>query len=198
MHLHWHEGLFLQPHHLQNMQHQLQMDIRAARALFVPYCYGVLESRLSHDDLADGRIRFERLRAIMPSGQEIVFPEEANLPALDIKAELARGAGAMEVVLAAAALDKEPGQRFRPGRSGRPPDQAALYPGGRPGNGGRKHRRKCADYPRPQGQRPSRVCKGEDLSDMEHLPILRIICARRAWRPASRSKIRNLCRRRCC
>src|SRR6266496_642782 len=101
MHVHWHEGLFLQPHHLQLMQRWLQMDIRAARALFTPYCYGVIESRISQDDLADGRVRFERLRVIMPSGQEIFFPEEARLPALDIRPELARSAGPLEVLLAA-------------------------------------------------------------------------------------------------
>src|ERR1041385_622152 len=91
MHIHWHEGLFLQPHHLQLMQRRLQTDLRAARALFNPHCFGVLEGRISQDDLADGRVRFEKLRAIMPSGQEISFPEDAMLPALDIKAELARG-----------------------------------------------------------------------------------------------------------
>ena len=61
MHVHWHEGLFLQPHHLQAMQHGLQSDIRAARALFNPFCFGVVEARLSHDDLADGRVRFDHL-----------------------------------------------------------------------------------------------------------------------------------------
>src|SRR5580765_3127364 len=100
MHVHWHEGLFLQPHHLQLMQRRLHGDIRAARALFSPYCYGVLESRLSYDQLADGRIVFERLRAIMPSGQEVFYPEDANLPPLEIKAALARGAGALEIFLA--------------------------------------------------------------------------------------------------
>ena len=64
------------------------------------YCYGVIESRLSHDDLADGRIRFERLRAIMPSGQEVSFPDDTSLPALDIKTELARGAASVVVLLA--------------------------------------------------------------------------------------------------
>jgi len=128
MHVHWHEGLFLQPHHLQLTQRRLQVDIRAARALLVPYCYGVVESRLSHDDLADGRIRFERLRAIMPSGQEVFFPEDANLPALDIKAELARGAGGMEVSLAVP-LWTESGERISPGRTCGSAHQVALHPG---------------------------------------------------------------------
>src|ERR1017187_1052821 len=90
MHVHWHEGLFLQPHHLQTMQRRLEADIRAARALLNPYCFGIIESRLSYDALADGRVEFERLRAIMPSGQEVFFPEDAQLPSLSVKTELTR------------------------------------------------------------------------------------------------------------
>ena len=33
MQIHWHEGLFLQPHHLQFMQRRLLLEMRAARAL---------------------------------------------------------------------------------------------------------------------------------------------------------------------
>src|SRR5215472_17075200 len=100
MHVHWHEGLFLQPHNLQIMQRQLQTDIRLARNLFNPYCYGVVECKQDPDSLADGRIRFESLRVILPSGQEVCYPENANLPALDIKAELARTPGPLDVLLA--------------------------------------------------------------------------------------------------
>ncbi|HEY5915612.1 MAG TPA: type VI secretion system baseplate subunit TssK, partial [Verrucomicrobiae bacterium] len=120
MHVHWHEGLFLQPHHLQLMQRRLQTDIRAARSLLVPWCFGILESRLSPDDLADGRIRFERLRAIMPSGQEVNFPEDANLPPLDIKTELTRGAGALEVLLAVPLWTRNRANAFRQGESADP------------------------------------------------------------------------------
>src|ERR1700759_1315787 len=115
MHVHWHEGLFLQPHHLQLMQRELQTDVRAARSLLTPYCYGVVESKLSYDDLADGRIRFEHLRAIMPSGQEVFFPENANLPALDIKAELARGGAGMEILLVVPLYTRGRANSFRQG-----------------------------------------------------------------------------------
>src|SRR4029079_13242890 len=120
MQIHWHEGLFLQPHHLQLMQRRFLLEVRKARSLLTPYCYGVIESRLSHDDLADGRIRFERLRAIMPSGQEIFFPEDANLPALDIKADLARGGGALDIFLAVPLWTKNRANAFRTGERADP------------------------------------------------------------------------------
>src|SRR2546423_1030950 len=115
MHVHWHEGLFLQPHHLQIMQRRLQADVRGSRSLFNPYCFGVVESRLSQDDLADGRIRFERLRVIMPSGQEVFFPEDANLPALDIKADLVRSNSPLEILLAVPLWTRNRANAFRQG-----------------------------------------------------------------------------------
>jgi len=85
MQVHWHEGLFLLPHHLQRLQRTLNDNSFAERHLNWAYSYGLIEARLSGDDLENMRIRFDYLRAIMPSGEEIRFPQDAELPALDIK-----------------------------------------------------------------------------------------------------------------
>ena len=45
--------------------------------------YGVIEARLAKDDLADNRIRFDRLHVAMPSGIVFRFPQDAELPSLD-------------------------------------------------------------------------------------------------------------------
>jgi type VI secretion system protein ImpJ len=119
MNVHWHEGLFLQPHHLQIMQRATQMEIRALRSLLFPFGYGVVDAKLSYDDLANGRLRFERLHVIMPGGQEVRFPEEAQLPSLDIRAEASRGAGQIEVLLSVPLWVKNRANAFR---SGEPPD----------------------------------------------------------------------------
>lgn len=176
MHVHWHEGLFLQPHHLQLMQHRLQADIRAARALLTPYCFGVVEMRLSQDDLADGRVRFERLRAIMPSGQEVLFPENANLPALDIKTELVRNSGPLEIFLAVPLWAKNRANAFRPGEQADPRVKLLYIP---------DEARDLADE--NTGENPQSVYlrkinarvvfKNEDLSDMEFIPLFRVVRA---------------------
>src|ERR1043165_3255168 len=176
MYVHWHEGLFLQPHHLQAMQRRLQTDIRAARSLFIPYGFGVVESRVSHDDLADGRIRFERLRVIMPSGQEILFPDDATLPALDIKSELVRGAGPLEVLLAIPLWTRGRANAFRLGERHDPRIKMLFVP---------EEARDIADE--NSGDNPQSlhfrkinarvVLKGEDLSDMEFLPLMRVVRA---------------------
>lgn len=176
MNLHWHEGLFLQPHHLQIMQRRLQMAIRAARSFLAPNCYGVVEGKLSHDDLADGRIRYERLQVIMPSGQEVRFPEEANLPSLDVRAAMARGSGQLEVSLAVPLWAANRANAFR---FDDPPDPRVklLYiptemPDVADENTGDNAQ---SVYLRKVNARL--VLPGEDISDMECIPLLRIVRA---------------------
>ena len=176
MHVHWHEGLFLQPHHLQIMQHRLLVDVRAARGLLTPYCFGVIEGRLVQDDLADGRVRFERLRVIMPSGQEVVFPEDANLPALDIKTELVRTTGPLELFLAVPLWAKRRANAFRPGEQADSRIKLLFMP---------EEAREVTDE--NTGENPQSVhfrkvnarlvFKSEDLADMEYIPLLRIVRA---------------------
>ena len=85
MQVHWHEGLFLLPHHLQRIQRSIIESSSSERRLSWAYPYGLIDARLSTDDLENMRLRFDRLHAIMPSGQEVLFPQDAELPAMDIK-----------------------------------------------------------------------------------------------------------------
>lgn len=82
--VHWHEGLFLQPHHLQAMQRQSIERATGDRKLAYAYPYGVIEMRLSTDELENMRLRFDKLRVMMPGGIEVDVPGNADLPALDI------------------------------------------------------------------------------------------------------------------
>jgi len=83
--IHWHEGLFLQPHHLQRLQKQIVDQFAFERSIAYPYRYGVIEAKLSHDDLQNHRIRFQKLQLVMPGGTLVSYPENAVLPSLDIR-----------------------------------------------------------------------------------------------------------------
>jgi len=83
--VHWHEGLFLQPHHLQLFQHQVMGQFATERRLAMPYPYGLIDYRLSSDALENMVVQFDRLRVLMPGGLYVSVPENADLPALDIK-----------------------------------------------------------------------------------------------------------------
>jgi type VI secretion system ImpJ/VasE family protein len=176
MHVHWHEGLFLQPHHLQLQLRGLQSDIRSARSLFNPYAFGLIESRLSYDNLNDGRVLFERLQAIMPSGQEISYPENTNLPPLDLKTELSRSAAPIDVVLAVPLWSRSRANAFRPGETADPRVKLLYIP------------HEARDLPdENNGDNPQTVIlrkvnarlvmKEDDLSDLEFLPLMRLVRA---------------------
>ena len=98
--VHWNEGLFLQPHHLQRSQRGVVERIRAERKLAWPFPWGLVSARLSRDDLENFRLRFDRLHAVMPSGLEVNFPEDADLPVVDIRQAVARSSGSLMVKLA--------------------------------------------------------------------------------------------------
>ena len=98
--IHWHEGLFLLPHHLQALQRQIGESAGRERRLGWAYPYGIIDARLNVDALENMQVRFDRLRAIMPSGLEVDVPEGADLPALDIKRAFQSGASSLAINLA--------------------------------------------------------------------------------------------------
>jgi type VI secretion system ImpJ/VasE family protein len=97
--VHWHEGLFLQPHHLQSMQRQVLDQFSSERRLVWAYPYGLVEAKLSTDALENMLVQFDRLRVIMPSGLEVNVPENAELPALNIKQPFETESGAFTISL---------------------------------------------------------------------------------------------------
>jgi type VI secretion system ImpJ/VasE family protein len=98
--VHWHEGLFLQPHHLQAMQRNVLDTFVAERSLDWSFPYGVVEADLSDDALQNCRVQFNRLRVVMRSGRYLCIPGNAELPPLDIKQAMEAGSGSMLVSLA--------------------------------------------------------------------------------------------------
>ena len=99
--VHWHEGLFLQPHHLQQMQRGwLELQSRERR-LASAFPYGVIEAQLSRDALKDYWVRYERLRVVMPaSGLEVNISQNADLNPLHLKRFFQEGAKRLRVFLA--------------------------------------------------------------------------------------------------
>lgn len=171
-HVHWHEGLFLQPHHFQALERGFQEHVRSERRLGWHYPYGVIEARLMPDELENGRVRFERLRVLMPSGIEVDYPDNAEVPSLDVKAELARSAGTLAVGLGVPLWMNRRANAFRPDQI---PDPRVklLY---RLKEISREDEN-TGDNPQPMQVRlinARLMLEHEDASDMEVLPLLRI------------------------
>ena len=173
--IHWHEGLFLQPHHLQRMQKSLQDEIASERRLAWPYPYGVIEARVSAEAIQNKRIQFDKLRVMMPSGVEVNYPAAAELPSLDIAQAFSKGAGAFTVSLGVPLW-----QNSRANTVPVTPDADTrvklLY---------RVGEVECHDENTGENPKPVQIRKinsrlifeHEDASDMEVLPLLRIVRA---------------------
>ena len=82
--VHWNEGLFLQPHHFQQLQRGVYVGLEKIRSQTRPYGYGLSEIEVSEDELENNLLRFRRLAGVMPSGAEFFFPGNCTLPTLDL------------------------------------------------------------------------------------------------------------------
>jgi type VI secretion system protein ImpJ len=173
--IHWQEGLFLQPHHLQRMQKSLEDDVASERRLAWPYPYGVIEARLSRDELENKRIRFDKLRAIMPSGLEVNYPVSAELPSLDIAQAFSKGAGSFTIALGVPLWQNSRANTV-PITQDADTRVKLLY---------RVGEIECHDENTGENPKPVQVRKinsrlifeHDDVSDIEVLPLLRIVRA---------------------
>jgi type VI secretion system ImpJ/VasE family protein len=81
------------------MQKHIFDQFTRERRLGWNYPYGVIEARISDDELENMRVCFDRLRVIMPSGIEVNVPDNADLPSLDIKETFASTSGSLTISL---------------------------------------------------------------------------------------------------
>lgn len=170
--VHWHEGLFLQPHHLQTLQRSVFTGLWGERSLTMPFPYGIIEARLAKDDLADNRIRFDKLHVAMPSGTIFRFPQDAILPTLDIREAFRDRPGGFTVGLALPLWHPAGANTIDYGDS--KPGQKLIY--------------QIAEVPVPdentgQNSQPMQVRKHNGMlmfdddtrSDVEYLPLVKVI-----------------------
>ena len=173
--IHWQEGLFLQPHHLQRMQKGIEDGMASERRLGWPYPFGIIEARLSRDELENKRVRFDKLRAIMPSGIEVNYPASAELPSLDIAQAFAKGTGSFTVLLGVPLWQNNRANTV-PVTQDSDTRAKLLY---------RIGETECYDENTGENPKPVQVRKinsrlmyeQEDVSDMEVLPLCRIVRA---------------------
>jgi type VI secretion system protein ImpJ len=135
----------------------------------------VIEARLSRDELENKRVRFDKLRAIMPSGLEVNYPSTAELPSLDIAQAFSKGTGSFTILLAVPLWQ---GSRANTVPVVQDSDTRAklLY---------RIGEVECYDENTGENPKPVQIRKinsrlmfeQEDAADMETLPLLRIVRA---------------------
>lgn len=174
-HVHWHEGLCLLPHHLQRLQHSVYEEATSTRRLLRSYPAGVVEMQLSPDELANFRLRFERLVVILPSGLVVDYPNNADLPAFDLKPVFSAGGSTFDLHLSVPLWQSKRANAFEFGAFADARAKLLFKPVEIT-----VADENTGDNPKPILLRRFNarvVGPGDDRSDLEIIPLLRLIRA---------------------
>ena len=76
----WKEGLFLQPHHLQQADRYFEHQLQARTQVITPYPWGVSELRFNRDLAQQAQIGLLSVAGILPDGTAFDAPGSVPLP----------------------------------------------------------------------------------------------------------------------
>src|SRR5437773_716756 len=83
--VHWHEGMFLRPHHFQTAQRHATYLAQLSDKWDLHHNWGLREIDLDLDALANARLVIRSLQARLRDGTLVAIPGDGMLDALDLK-----------------------------------------------------------------------------------------------------------------
>lgn len=95
--VHWAEGMFLRPQHLQVFQHQVMSRIAVASRQSQPFFWGVSAIDVADDQLEGGHFEVRRFEATLKDGTRLAFPTNLHLPPREFRQALNRSDGTLPV-----------------------------------------------------------------------------------------------------
>lgn len=97
--IHWGEGMFLRPHHLQASQRWGETVARAALEAARPYAWGFTALRIAKEPLEKHTLRLDECEARLKDGTWLRIPENTEVAPIAFKNALESGGGETEVFL---------------------------------------------------------------------------------------------------
>ena len=95
--IHWYEGVFLRPHHLQAAQRQMETVVRTALDGIRSFAWGFAELEIAPEPLENFTLRVDRCAVRMKDGTWVRIPDNTEVPPLNFEAALGTGGGAAEL-----------------------------------------------------------------------------------------------------
>jgi type VI secretion system protein ImpJ len=89
--VHWHEGMFLRPHHFQAAQRYESHRANLGEKWDQHYNWGLRDVDIDTEALANFRLVVRALKARLRDGTLVQVPEDGNLPMVDMKPSFERG-----------------------------------------------------------------------------------------------------------
>jgi type VI secretion system protein ImpJ len=97
--IHWSEGMFLRPHHLQAAQRWMETVVRTGLDGVRPFGWGFLDLEIAKEPLENFTLRLDRCTARLKDGTWLRIPENTEVAPLEFKKVLEAHQGSVEVSL---------------------------------------------------------------------------------------------------
>src|SRR5437667_9973800 len=86
--VHWNEGMFLRPHHLQAAHRFTSDQLHRSSQFDQHYNWGLRAIEIDKEALANHRLVVRSLQIRLRDGTIVYVPEDGELPEIDLKAAL--------------------------------------------------------------------------------------------------------------
>jgi type VI secretion system protein ImpJ len=117
--VHWHEGMFLQPHHMQAADRHAHEALVTSEEWAGPFAWGVRRVELDREAVGNSTALLRGCEARLKDGTKVSIPEDTGVAPVELRAALA-ASGSVTLYLAVPA--------FRPGRANAEPSPSADGP----------------------------------------------------------------------
>lgn len=97
--VHWSEGMFLRPHHLQAGQRWLETINRAAFEAARPFAWGFLDVHVAPEPLENFTLRLDRCDLRLKDGTWVRIPDNAEVEPLNFKNAIEKAQGGLDILL---------------------------------------------------------------------------------------------------
>lgn len=97
--IHWSEGMFLRPHHLQAGQRWMETVVRAGLDASRSFAWGGLSLEIAEEPLENFTLRLDRCELRLKDGSWIRIPENTEVEPLNFKAAIESGPGGVDIFL---------------------------------------------------------------------------------------------------
>lgn len=97
--MHWSEGMFLRPHHLQTAQRWMETVVNTAVDSLRPFTWGFVDLHVAPEPLENFTLRLDQCTARLKDGTWIRVPENTHVGPLNFQKALESGRGALDLFL---------------------------------------------------------------------------------------------------
>lgn len=97
--IHWYEGMFLRPHHLQAGQRWLETVLRTGLDAARPFAWGFVTLQVAKEPLENFTLRLDRCDLRLKDGTWVRVPENTAVEPLEFKNALEKSQGPLDVFL---------------------------------------------------------------------------------------------------